>query len=306
MAAKMDKSRLMALCADIDRKEGKGAISTIGSIDKIPDVPRWSTGIEDLDALLGGGMPEGRIIEIYGAESSGKTTLGLHLCSMHERAMIIPIERTFDQKRAKMLGNRRGQLIVYRAEYGEQVFFQSIRFAQAGIPLILVDSVPSMQPKEDVDKVLDAVNAGRIVEFRLGGVARLMTNYLPSLESIIELTGTTVIFINQVRDKLNAMPFGEKIDTPGGHKLRHAASVRIQVARRAWIEVPNKNPATVEKNRKVGLVMKFKLIKNKVAAVNGGECEVPFFFDRGFVSFDDVKAVRSEIMKEDNERWLKK
>ena len=116
-----------------------------------------------------------------------------------------------------------------------------------------------------------------------------------SVEEIIEVTGTTLIFINQVRDKMNAMMFGEKTDTPGGRKLKHACSLRIQVARRAWIEIPNKNPKNSATTEKVGLIMKCKVVKSKVSNPMG-ECEIPLFFDRGFVSFDDVQAIRKELM----------
>ena len=105
-----------------------------------------------------------------------------------------------------------------------------------------------------------------------------MNKYLPSIEEIIENTGTTVIFINQIRDKMGALMFGEKTDTPGGHKLKHSASLRIQVARRAWIEIPNKNPKNSAANEKVGLIMKCKVVKSKVCNPMG-ECEIPLFFD---------------------------
>ena len=167
--------------------------------------------------ILGGGMPEGRIIEIYGPESSGKTTLGYHLCGLHEMCLDIPIEGTFDSARAKVFGNKPKQMLVYRAKYGEQAFNRMVKFSQSGIPLILVDSVPSMQPKDDADKMKQAINQDKELELRMGGIARLMTKYLPTLEEVIEQTGTTVVFINQVRDKIGAMAFGEQTSTPGGH-----------------------------------------------------------------------------------------
>ena len=113
------------------------------------------------------------------------------------------------------------------------------------------------------------------------------------IEKIIEMTGTTLVFINQVRDKMNAMMFGEKTDTPGGRKLKHSCSIRIQVARRQWVEIPNKDPRNTARNEKVGLIMKFRVIKSKVCNPMG-ECEVPLFFDRGFVSFDEVNSIRKD------------
>jgi recombination protein RecA len=303
--ARTNKEAIIRLCKQIDAKEGEGSIFSLGSKKANLKIPRWSTGIEDLDYIIGGGMPEGRIVEIYGPESSGKTSLLYHLLALHELSLDIPIEGTFDSTRASVFGNRPKQLLVYRARYGEEAFNKIIKFGQAGIGLIGVDSVPSMVPKEDVDKVLKAANKDSEEEQRIGGVARLMTKYLPPIEEIIEFTGTTLIFINQVRDKMNAMLFGEKTDTPGGRKLKHAASLRIQVARKGWIEIPNKDPKNSAATEKIGLIMKCKVVKSKVCNPMG-ECEIPLIFDRGFVSFDDVPQIRKELMskrkvKEDEE-----
>lgn len=295
--AKTDKQAIVKLCSQINKKEGDGSIYSIGSKHANLVINRWSTGIEDLDAIIGGGIPEGRTIEIFGPESSGKTTLLYHLMGLQSLALDIPVEGTFDADRAKVFGNRPKQLLVYRAKYGEDALNKTIQFSKAGIPIIGIDSVPSLVPKEDAEKVLKSSDKDSIEEQRIGGTARLLNKYLPTIEEIIELTGTSVIFINQVRDKMNAMMFGEKTDTPGGRKLKHSASLRIQVARRAWIEIPNKNPKNSAANEKVGFIMKCKVVKSKVCNPMG-ECEIPCFFDRGFVSFDDVKDIRKEIMKQ--------
>lgn len=449
---KLDKAGILKLCKEIESKEGEGMVYSLGSQKANLRIPRLSTGIEDLDEITGGGFPCGRVIEIFGAESAGKTSIGYHMAGLQEMALDIPIEgcvdcdtefysqdgwkriadykegdkvlqyntdgtvclveplkyhmkdskllfdvtsmqandfhmllspfhnvvyvdkkgnlhkesllsiimkmkkgyiecfthmdesglsnmvrfnleflsiksykpidgkmycftmpsemwvmrkngyiiptgNTFDAERAKVFGNRPNQLLVYRAKWGEQAFNRSIKMAEMGMPLIIIDSVPSMQPKEDVEKIKKAVDKDAEIEMRIGGIARLMDKYLPTLEEVIEQTGTTVIFINQIRDKMNAMAFGEQIQTPGGHKLKHSASLRIQVARRAWIEIPNKNPRITAINEKVGLIMKFKVVKSKVCNPMG-ECEVPMFFDRGFVSFDDLKDIRKELMKQ--------
>lgn len=303
--AKTDKAKIINLCNSINKKEGEGAIYSIGSKNANLKINRWSTGIEDLDAIIGGGMPEGRIIEIYGPESSGKTTLLYHLCGLHQLCLDIPIEGTFDAERAKVFGNRPKQLLIYRAKYGEDAFNKTIQFSKAGIPLIGIDSVPSMVPKEDAEKVIKSAEKDSIEEQRIGGTARLMNKYLPSIEEIIEVTGTTIIFINQVRDKMNAMMFGEKTDTPGGHKLKHSASLRIQVARKGWIEIPNKDPRNSATTKKVGLIMKCKVVKSKVCNPMG-ECEIPLFFDRGFVSFDDVNSIRNELMEMERQKYSKR
>ena len=302
---KTNKEEIIKLCNEINKKEGEGSIYTLDSKKANLKINRWSTGIEDLDAIIGGGLPEGRVVEVFGAEASGKTTLAYHLCSLHSLCLDIPIEGTFDAQRAKVFGNRPKQMLVYRAKYGEDAYNKSIKFAKAGIPLIVIDSVPSMLPKEDAEKVLKSALKDSIEEQRIGGVARLNNKYLPVLEEIIEVTGTTVVFINQVRDKMNAMMFGEKTDTSGGHKLKHSASLRIQVARKAWIEIPNKDPRNTATTKKVGFIMKCKVVKSKVNNPMG-ECEIPCFFDRGFVSFDDLKEVRMELMKQENEKYGKR
>ena len=303
--AKTNKEQIIKLCSQINKKEGEGTVYSIGSKSANLKINRWSTGIEDLDAIIGGGMPEGRTIEIFGPESSGKTTLLYHLMSMHNLALDIPVEGTFDAYRAKVFGNRPKQLLVYRAKYGEDAFNKTIQFSKAGIPIIGIDSVPSLVPKEDAEKVLKSADRDSIEEQRIGGTARLLNKYLPTIEEIIEVTGTTLIFVNQVRDKMNAMMFGEKTDTPGGRKLKHSASLRIQVARRAWIEIPNKNPKNSAANEKVGFIIKCKVVKSKVCNPMG-ECEIPCFFDRGFVSFDDVKDIRRELLRQRSELYGKR
>lgn len=300
---KMNLAGIMKLCAEIEGKEGEGSIFSLGNKNGNLNIERWETGLPELDNIIGGGMPKGRVIEIYGAESSGKTSLAYHLCSLHSICLHIPIEGTMDTKRAKMFGNRPKQMLVYnKCKYGEQAFNRMIRFAEEGIPLEVLDSVPSMQPKEDVEKIRKAVHNNTETELRIGGIATLMNKYLPTLEDIIEQTGTTVIFINQIRDKMNAMPFGDNIHTPGGHKLKHSASLRLQVARKGWIEIPNKNPYSTAAKEKIGLIMKIKVVKSKVCNPMG-ECEIPLFFERGFISFDEMQEVRKEIMKERNEMY---
>lgn len=302
---KTNKEGIIKLCNEINKKEGEGSIYTIGSKHSNLKINRFSTGIEDLDKIIGGGIPEGRVVEIFGPEGSGKTTLLYHLCGLQDICLDIPIEGTFDSERAKIFGNRPKQMLVYRAKYGEDAFNKTIKFAKLGTPLIGIDSVPSMVPKEDVEKVMKSADKDSIEEQRIGGVARLMNKYLPPIEEIIEVTGTTIIFVNQVRDKMQAMLFGDKTDTPGGRKLKHACSLRIQVARRDWIKIPNKNPANSAKDEVIGFIMKCKVVKSKVCNPLG-ECEIPCFFDRGFVSFEDVDSIRKEIMRKRAEEFGKR
>ena len=296
-----NKEGISRLCNEIDKKE-QGSVYSLGSKSEILDIPRWSTGLADLDNIIGGGMPCGRTVEIFGAESAGKTTLAYQMCAQHEMCLDIPIEGTFDKSRAELFGNKKKQMLIYRARYGEKAFNRAIRFAEEGIPLIVIDSVPSMQPKEDVEKIRKAVNTDSESEMRIGGVARLMDKYLPTLEDVIEQTGTTVIFINQIRDKMNALPFGDNIQTPGGHKLKHSCSLRIQVARKGYIEIPNHNPFNTETKERIGMIMKVKVVKSKICPPMQS-CEIPLFYERGFVDFADLDNVRKEIMEEHKKKY---
>lgn len=297
----MNKEAILKLCNEINKKE-EGSVYSLGAKSDVLNIARWSTGLVDLDNIIGGGVPKGRTIEIFGAESAGKTTLAYQMCAQHELCLDIPIEGTFDAERAKLFGNTPKQMLVYRARYGEKAFNRAIRFAEEGVPLIVIDSVPSLQPKDDIDRIRKAVNTDSEQEMRIGGVARLMDKYLPTLEDVIEQTGTTVVFINQIRDKMNALPFGDNIQTPGGHKLKHSCSLRIQVARKGYIDIPNHNPYNSASKETIGMIMKCKVVKSKVNNPKG-ECEIPLFYEKGFVDFADLDTVRKEIMDEHKRRY---
>ena len=293
----MDKKMIMDICKDIQKKSGDGSIVMSGS-SKTLSIPRWSTSIDNLDMVLGGGMPKGRVVEVFGPESSGKTSLVYWLMSLHKLGVYIPIEGAYEADRAKAIGVQDKQMIVYRAQYGEEALNAVIRFAKAAVPIIAIDSVPACMPKEDMDKIEKSADN----ETRIGGTARLFSKTLPIIERIIEETGTTLVLVNQVRDNMNAMPFGDKDVTPGGRAIKFYSTIRLKVARRAWIEIPNKNPMVSSQNEKVGLIMKVKAVKNKTANPFR-EAELPFFFDRGFASYDDIKPIRMELMKERKKQY---
>jgi len=287
----MDLKEIQKICKEFEKKNGEGSIFQIGSKKSILQIPRMSTAIEDMDEITGGGLPVGRIIEIFGPESSGKTSLAYWLASLCKQSVYIPIEGTYDEERAKSIGVKDKQMIVVRATYGEQALNATLKFAKAGVPLIIIDSVPACQPQEDLEKLeKDLEN-----ETRIGGVARLFSKSLPLIVHACEQSSTILVLINQVRDKMNAMLFGEKDDTPGGRAIKFYSSMRIKVARKAWIEVPNKNPKISSNNVKIGMIMKCKVVKSKVCNPFG-EAEIPLFFDRGFASFAELNEIRREIM----------
>lgn len=295
------KRRLMAVSKNLNANLGDGTVYTLGKSDSLK-IKRWSTGITDLDNIIGGGMPCGRLIEVFGGEGAGKTTLCYHLMARHHFAVDIPIEGTFDPARARVFGNTPSNLLVCRAKYGEDAMSAISQFVRTGVPIICLDSIPSCIPKEDIEKMAKAVNKGQDFDTRLGGIPRLMSKYLHDICVQAEMYDTSIVFVNQIRDKMGALLFGEKTDTPGGHLLRHMYSLRLQVARRSWIEVPNKNPSITANTEKVGMVMKIKVVKSKVSNPMG-ECEVPLFFDRGFVSWDDVEEIRKELMKKNRDLY---
>lgn len=287
-----DRENIKLLCKKIEKKQGDGSVFTIDSKKSIMNIERWSTGIEDFDNAIGGGMPKGRMIEIFGPESSGKTSLAYHLCAQCEMALFIPAEGTFDAARAKQFGNKKGQLIVYRSQWGEDALQRALEFAEAGVPLIVIDSVPFLYPRSEYEKIEKDFSQ----ELRIGGVARLLTKTMPALTKVIEKSGTTIVFINQIRDKMDAMMFGEKTQTPGGHSLKHGLSVRIQISRRSWIEVPNKDPKNSAANEKIGMISKIKVVKSKICNPYS-EAELPMLFNAGYISHDDIKQERAKAMK---------
>lgn len=299
MAKPVDRQKLVAALKSLEKEYGEGSIYTLDSKKAQMQIPRWSTGLEALDEITGGGIPYGRIIEIFGPESAGKTTLAYHLMAQHEVAVDIPIEGTFDAKRAKVFGNKKGQLLVRRADYGEQAIETILAMANANVPCVVVDSVPHMIPRKQFEEP-DVEKEGQ-----RGRIAALFSAQLPKVVNICEKTHTTVIFINQLRDEMGAMMFGPKTHTPGGWALKHACSLRIEVRRLEWIKIPNKNPKNSSPTEIIGIAMKVIIKKSKVCNPLG-ECILSVIFDRGFVANEDVKEIRREIMKQRNSEYKRR
>lgn len=281
----------------INDEFGEGTVYTLDSKRANLEIPRWSTGIEDLDNIIGGGMPRGRIVEIFGPESAGKTTLAYHLMSQCEMALDVPIEGTFDAARAKVFGNKKGQLFVSRANVGEEALKEGYTFTKAGGDIVVIDSVPSLITRKEFEEE-DFEKEGQ-----RGRIAALLSSKLPKVASEAEKSGTTWIFVNQLRDEMGGMLFGPTTHTPGGRALKHYCSLRIQVNRTEWIKIPNKyDTSNSAKDKNIGCIIKCRVVKSKVCNPYG-ECELAIFFDRGFVSFDDVDSIRKEIMKKEKELY---
>ena len=253
--AEINKEKLKALqltMEKIDKTYGKGAIMKMGD-NVIEDIPTISTGSLSLDMALGvGGLPRGRIIEIYGPESSGKTTLAIHAIAETQKAggiaAIIDAEHAFDRAYAEKLGVDTENLLISQPDNGEQaleITDQLIR--SSAIDLVVIDSVAALTPKAEIE--------GEMGESKMGLQARLMSQALRKLTGNINKTNTTCIFINQLREKIGVM-FGNPETTTGGNALKFYASVRLDIRRIGQI----KDGDEVNGNH-----TRVKVVKNKVA-----------------------------------------
>lgn len=305
----MNKSRKMQILKEfeeINKKEGKGTIITLDKEgEKGLQVPRISTNIEGLDHVLGGGLPVGRQIEIAGAKSAGKTTLAHYLTSLFDFAINHPVEGTFSWDRAKLFGNEAGQLFVNNTETGESYMNKILRFAQLGVPLQIIDSVPHLKPKKEIEKRNKAANKNTIENDKIGGVAGLINPYIPAMRKACEISGTINVWINQIRQKFNAQPFEDPFYHPAGEEHAHAMSIILRVARREWIKIENFDPRNSASREAIGIIIKVKCIKNKLSPPER-ECELVYLYDRGFISHGELTAAKKEITAQRKEFFKNK
>lgn len=252
-AANNDKLQaLQAAMAKIEKDYGKGSIMRLGD-EKIENVEVIPTGSLSLDAALGvGGYPKGRIIEIFGHESSGKTTLAIHAIAEAQKrgeiAAFIDAEHAFDRFYAEKLGVNVDELLIAQPDSGEQaleIADQLIRSAAVGI--VVIDSVAALTPKKEID--------GDMGDSVVGLQARLMSQALRKLTSSISKTNTTCIFINQIREKIGVL-YGNPETTTGGNALKFYASVRLEIKKVTLLK-DGENP--------IGNSVRVRVVKNKVA-----------------------------------------
>ncbi len=246
------KKALETALAQIEKSYGKGAIMRLG--DDIPvNVEAVSTGSLSLDLALGiGGVPKGRIIEIYGPESSGKTTLALHVLASAQKmggeVAFIDVEHALEPAYARALGVNIDELLISQPDTGEQALDITEALVRSGaVDVVVVDSVAALVPRTELE--------GEMGESSVGVVARLMSQALRKLAGTISKTNCIVIFINQLREKIGVM-YGNPETTPGGRALKYFASVRIDVRRVETLKVGTEM---------VGNRTRAKVIKNKVA-----------------------------------------
>ncbi len=251
MAKNVDKA-LEAVQLDINKEYGDGSIMRLGGTANL-DVEAISTGCLSLDMALGvGGVPKGRIVEVFGPESSGKTTLALHIVAECQKnggkAAFIDAENALDPEYAKNLGCNADDLLVSQPDSGEQALdiLQKL-LVTAALDVIVIDSVAALVPKAELD--------GQIGDVTVGLQARLMSQALRKLSGPINKSRTCVVFINQIREKIGVM-FGSPETTPGGRALKFYSSVRLDIRRIAAIK---------EGTDMTGNRTRVKVVKNKVA-----------------------------------------
>ncbi len=286
MASDTKGRALEAALAQIERQFGKGAIMRLGDEEAHQPVPAISTGSMILDAALGiGGLPRGRVTEIYGPESSGKTTLALHVIAEAQRlggtCAFIDAEHALDVNYASRLGVSVEELLISQPDTGEQALeIVDTLVRSAALDLIVVDSVAALVPKAEID--------GDMGDSHVGLQARLMSQALRKLTGVIGKTHTAVLFINQIRMKIGVM-FGSPETTTGGNALKFYSSVRLDIRRIGQIK---------HGDQVVGNQTRVKVVKNKMAPPFR-VAEFQILYNRGIDHWGEVidQAVENGIIK---------
>ncbi len=270
-----------AAIAQIKERFGEGSIMKLGDAKKI-EVDAVPTGCLSLDIALGvGGMPRGRVVEIYGPEASGKTTLALHVIAEVQRmggtAAFVDAEHALDPEYAGKIGVKTGELFISQPDTGEQALEIVETLVRSGaVDVVVVDSVAALVPKAEIE--------GEMGDQHMGLQARLMSQALRKLTGIVSKTKTIVIFINQIRMKIGVV-FGNPETTTGGNALKFYSSVRLEVRRSAQIK---------QNERVIGNQVKVKVVKNKVAPPFR-TCQFDIMYNEGISVSGDLIDLGTEM-----------